>query len=90
MRPRVRGTAVIATSSASLKPIRPVPNTTILDIPRTCRPMIEQRIVYPDREGEEPVKTMREVKCRLHYEIDCSAKDAEPDSFWKKRDPYGG
>jgi len=27
--------------------------------------MIEQRLVYPDGEGEEPSKTMREVKFQV-------------------------
>lgn len=54
MGPIVQGKAVIATSSACLKPIRLDPNTTILDIPRTRRAMTEQRVVYRDCETSNP------------------------------------
>jgi len=43
-------------SYGSLKPVRPIPNTTILTTSGTRRPMIEQRLVYPDTEGEESPK----------------------------------
>jgi hypothetical protein len=36
--------------------------------------MIEQRLVYPDTEAEEPPKAMRVVNFRSLQEIDCSAE----------------
>jgi hypothetical protein len=54
---------VFAASSATvlkviaLKPVRPIPNTTVLDTAGARSPMIDQRLVYPDTEAEEPPKS---------------------------------
>jgi hypothetical protein len=43
-------------SYSSLKPVRPIPNTTVLDTAGARRPMIEQRLVYPDSKVPESPK----------------------------------
>jgi hypothetical protein len=48
--------------------------------------MIEQRLVYTDREVEEPPKATREVNFRSLQEIDCSANTASRIQSEKKRE----